>query len=228
VNLPSAKYVENRGIGYEKFLRAFVDAVIVDYKRLREAGSEMASKLRGKSLVRVRDPNGTDLTFDIEGRHVGVETGTLEDCLLSGRDCEVEIPAGEVYVAPVEDSADGTLVVDEIREHDIRGLELIFEGGRVQGFRAERGRDVFEDILEEAEGDKDRIAELGIGINYGMRPIGLTTFDEKALGTAHVAIGNNVHLGGANEASIHMDFVLRRPTITADNEVIIMKGARTS
>ncbi len=78
--------------------------------------------------------------------------------------------------------------------------------------------------MEKAEGDKDRIGEFGIGTNYGIKPVGWTIYDEKAMGTAHVAIGNNIHLGGANKASIHIDFVLDKPIIEADGKAIMRKG----
>jgi leucyl aminopeptidase (aminopeptidase T) len=223
-NLPSAKYVRDMGIDYEELLHGFTDAVRVDYSRLKDDSMKIASKVGERKLIRVCDLNGTDLVFKIEGRRVEVEVGTLEECFSRGKKCEVELPTGEVYVAPVENSANGILIVDELRDYDIRGLELCFDEGRIKSFRAEKGYDVFRKILERAEGDRDRIAEFGIGTNYGMKPIGWNTYDEKALGTAHIAIGNNTHLGGVNKASIHIDFILYNPTITADNELITEKG----
>ena len=80
---------------------------------------------------------------------------------------------------------------------------------------------MFKSRLERAEGSKDRIAEFGLGTNYGMKPIGWTLYDEKALGTVHMAIGNNTHLDGANKAPIHIDFTLSSPTLIADNELIM-------
>jgi leucyl aminopeptidase (aminopeptidase T) len=224
VNLPSAKYVEKIGINYENFLKTFINAVKVDYGKLREVGSHLVAKLDGKKLVHVQDSNGTDLTFNIEGRSVGVEVGTLEQCFSSGKECEVDVPAGEVYVAPIETSANGTLVVYELKEYGIRGLELHFKKGKIVDFKAEKGSNVFQNIMMKAEGDKDKIAELGIGINHGMKPIGWSIYDEKALGTAHIAIGNNTHLGGTNKASIHIDFILLSPNIEVDNEPIMQKG----
>lgn len=228
VNLPSAKYIESIGIDYEELLHVFTDAVEIDYSRLKDVGSKIASMFRGRRLVHIYDSNDTDLVFNIEGRCVEVEIGTLEECFSSGKNCEVELPAGEVYVAPVENSANGVLVVDELRDYGIRGLELCFENGRVKSFKAEKGRDTFRGIMERAEGDKDRIAELGIGTNYGMKPIGWNLYDEKALGTAHIAIGNNIHLGGVNKASIHIDCILHNPTITVDNELVMEKGKSTA
>jgi len=228
VNLPSAKFTEGIGIDYMDFLQTFTDAVRVDHKRIRKTGLEIASALRGKRLIHISDSNGTDLRFSIEGRRIGVEIGTLKDCFSTGKGCETEIPAGEVYVAPQENSANGVLVVDELRDYGVQGFQLRFERGRIMGFEAERGCSLFKKVLEKAEGDKDRIAEFGVGINYGMTPIGWSIYDEKALGTAHIAIGNNLHLGGVNKASIHVDFVLRNPTITADNESIMEKGEFTA
>jgi leucyl aminopeptidase (aminopeptidase T) len=73
---------------------------------------------------------------------------------------------------------------------------LSLEDGRIVDLRAKKGADALKRMLDDAEGDKDRIAELGIGINDGLKPVGWSVFDEKALGTAHIALGNNVHLGG--------------------------------
>jgi leucyl aminopeptidase (aminopeptidase T) len=227
VNLPSAKYAEDMGIDYEELLHVFTDAVRVDYSRLKDVGLKIASKLSGRKLVHIYDSNGTDLVFKIEDRHVGVEIGTLEECFSSGNPCEVELPAGEVYVAPVENSANGILVIDGLKDYGIRGLELYFDKGRVKSFRAKKGYDVFRDILKRAEGDKDRIAEFGIGTNYGMKPVGWNLYDEKAFGTAHIAIGDNIHLGGVNKASIHIDFVLHSANITVDDELVMEKGKFT-
>jgi leucyl aminopeptidase (aminopeptidase T) len=212
------------GISYTDFLWAFAKAVNVDYSKLRETGNAIASKLNEKQLIHVHDANGTDLTFNIDKRRVGVEVGTLEDCLSGGRECEAEVPSGEVYVAPIETSANGVLVVEEFRDYDIKKLELHFKAGKIKSFKAEKGKSVFRDLLEGADGDKDRIAEFGVGINYGMKPIGYRIYDEKALGTIHIAIGNNVHLGGVNRASIHYDFVLYNPNVEADNESVMREG----
>lgn len=224
VNLLSAESIENIGIDYKQYLQIFIKAVNVDYLKIRKIGNFIASKLRGKRVVHVYDDKGTDLTFNIDDRNVGVEVGTLEDCFSSGRECEVEVPGGEVYVAPIETSANGVLAVQEFRDYNIKNLKLHFKGGKIEKIEAERGSDVFKKLLNEAEGDKDRIAELGIGINYGVKLTGYRMFDEKALGTAHIAVGNNTQLGGVNKASIHWDFILNKPNIEVDGNIILKKG----
>jgi leucyl aminopeptidase (aminopeptidase T) len=225
VNLLSAGCIENMGIDYGRYLESFTKAVNVDYEKLRKVGDAFASELDGKKLVHVYDMKGTDLTFSIDKRHVGVEVGTLKDCFSNGKECEVEVPGGEVYVAPVETSANGALVVEEFRDYNIQNLELHFKKGKIASFKAEKGTDAFRDLLDKAEGDKDRIAEFGIGINHAMKLTGYRIYDEKALGTIHIAIGNNVHLGGVNKASIHWDFVLHSPNVEVD-DVLLMKNGK--
>ncbi len=224
VNLPSPKYIRAMGINYLEFLAAFINGVKVDYGRLRETGSNIASRLVGHNFVRVYHMNGTDLEFSIKNRRVRVEDGTVEDCYSTGTECGIDAPGGEVYVAPVETSANGILVVNEHKESGLKELKLEFKNGRITNFTAEKGSDVLEKLLNEAKGGKDIIGELGIGTNYAMKPVGWNTYDEKNLGTAHIAIGNNIHLGGANEASIHIDFVLDKPSIKADNQPFMEKG----
>jgi leucyl aminopeptidase (aminopeptidase T) len=224
VNLLSEKCLETMDMSYEKFLITFANAVNVDYDKVKQAGSAILESLHKRELIKITTPDGTDLTFSIKGRRVGIETGTLENCFSTGKECEVEIPAGEVYVAPIENSAYGTLVTDEVRDFGVQKLRMKFREGRIASFEAAKGKASFKRLLAEAQGQKDRIAELGIGINYGMTPIGLRIHDEKALGTAHIAIGNNIHLGGINKASIHIDFILYKPTIKADRDVIMKDG----
>ena len=224
VNLPSPKLIRAMRINHLEFLSTFINGVKVDYHRLRETGAALASRLDGKEYVRILHENGTDLRMRIQGRRVAFEAGTLEDCYSAGRECSVDVPAGEVYVAPVEDSANGVVVVDEHKDYRLSRLELHFQNGRLVEFNAQSGSEIFRKMLAEAEGEKDRIGEFGIGTNYGIKPVGWSIYDEKALGTAHVAIGRNVHLGGVNEASIHMDFVLNKPSIEVDSKLIMKKG----
>ncbi|NJE60301.1 aminopeptidase [Thermococcus sp. 21S7] len=215
VNLPSPAWLEEDGIDPDGYLREFASAVSVDYARMRRLGVKLMERLSGAKEVLITDGNGTRLRFSVEGREPGLEDGTLRDCRLERRECEVEVPAGEVYIAPVESSAFGRLVLP----HD--GLELEFRAGRVVSVSGERAGEL-RDRLETPGGDV--IAEFGIGLNPGVRPLGLRIFDEKALGTVHVAVGHNLHLGGANESGIHIDFVLPEPTVLVDGEMLMEEG----
>ncbi len=207
MNLPPPAWLEADGIKPSEYLLEFISAVDVDYARMRELGLAIMQSLDGAKEVLITDKNGTHLRLSIEGRKPGLEDGTLRDCRLKRRECEVEVPAGEVYIAPIEGSASGRLLLPH------EGLEINFEGGRIVSVRDGKAGELWESIKTPGG---DVIAEFGIGLNPGVKPLGLRMFDEKALGTVHVAVGHNLHLGGENESEIHIDFVLSKPTVLVD------------
>ncbi len=68
------------------------------------------------------------------------------------------------------------------------------------------------------------IAEIGIGTNDKAKLSGLILEDEKVLGTAHIALGNNLSMGGNVSVGIHLDGVIKKPDIWFDNKQIMKKG----
>jgi len=102
-------------------------------------------------------------------------------------------------------------------------LEL--SGGRLKKYTAEEGLELFKKRYENGTGDKDRIGELGIGINPAMKkPIGHTLLDEKIFGSIHLALGENKMYGGNNSSSMHWDLVMQNPTLRVDDTTIIQNG----
>jgi leucyl aminopeptidase (aminopeptidase T) len=84
-----------------------------------------------------------------------------------------------------------------------------------------RAADMLRELVERAGAGGDVIAELGIGLNHSVRPRGHVMLDEKAGGTAHVAIGRNTGFyGGDNEANIHVDCVFSGPEIEIDGRPV--------
>ena len=80
-----------------------------------------------------------------------------------------------------------------------------------------RAASMLRDLVEHAGPGGDVIAELGIGLNSTVKPRGHVMLDEKAAGTAHVAIGHNAgSYGGENQASIHVDCIFSSPEIEVD------------
>jgi leucyl aminopeptidase (aminopeptidase T) len=174
------------------------------------------AQVEGKRTIRLRGRAGTDLTFRIGERKWRTDATPIEAGEFHNH------PNGEVFVSPMEDGADGVLVADLTVPYTVGGLvdepvTLQFEGGRVRSIEGGKAAAMLHDLVE-ATGESGRvIAELGIGLNHAVRPRGHVLLDEKAGGTAHVAIGNNTgSYGGDNEASIHVDCVFSEPEIEAD------------
>ncbi|MFZ5814062.1 MAG: aminopeptidase [Bacillota bacterium] len=174
----------------------------------REA-ERLAARVRRHSAVRITSDTGTDLSLSYAGRPVHVETGVIDRPGTIGN-----LPGGEVFVAPLEQSAEGRLVVDLclgdlLLDQPVcltfqRGRVVAVEGGQAaQRLRQRLGRDDW----------AWTIGEFGLGANPHIRRRGRVALDEKALGTAHIALGANRSFGGVNPAETHYDCVLAEPRI---------------
>jgi hypothetical protein len=146
------------------------------------------------------------------------------------------VPSGETYIAPIEGSAEGTIVINGSLPGLViePGEEMIltFEWGRLTQVRPSDGpsaRWLHETQIAKAQAAGDlewsRLAEIGVGMNPVVtRLSGNMLLDEKAAGTAHIALGTNVFMGGTVYSTIHCDLVTRQPTLLIDGEVVVERG----
>jgi len=182
----------------------------VDYKEMKKRSRLVAAALKKAARIEVKAPNGTRISFERGNRIVEEDTGDLRRPGSFGN-----LPAGEVYLAPVEGTAQGKLVLEWAATRKLkRPLTLVIENGMVKLIR---GNEPFVDELHarfESSPLNANIAELGIGTNdRAKRPDNILE-SEKILGTAHIALGDNSTFGGKTKAPFHHDFVLFKPTVT--------------
>lgn len=197
-------------------------AVGTDYKNIADLTRKLSRIMENQETVVITAAAGTDLTMKITGRPLIEDTGLYTEPGEWGN-----LPAGEVYVAPIEGSANGHLVVDgslagiglltspvtvEIRD----GLAVSFSGGS----EAERLRE----ILDQAGPEGRNVAELGIGTNTSARLSGNILEDEKVLGTIHVAFGANASFGGRVQVGCHIDGIVLKPTLHIGDRPILIEG----
>jgi len=135
-------------------------------------------------------------------------------------------------VAPLATGAEGVCVIDRSIALGGEGLvdepvQLTFRQGRIVAVEGGRSAESTRAAIAEAGAGADVVAELGIGTNASARITGSVITDEKVLGTAHVAFGDNASAsyGGDNKAAIHVDGVMADATIEADGEVVFALGA---
>jgi leucyl aminopeptidase (aminopeptidase T) len=206
---------------------AFIEQSILDnemsadYEQIAELTLSLADRLRGSSIAHVSTALGTDLRLSLTGREWKVDTGKLR-----GRGMYGNLPAGEIYIAPNEDSAEGMLVIDKCLPGLLLSdpVKLFFEKGRVTHIEGGEGKRYLEDAFAQ-HGDTARvIAELGIGTNPQARLQGNIITDEKVLGTIHIAIGRNDFIGGKNISTTHIDGVVSQPTLEIDGKLLINNG----
>ncbi len=200
----------------------------VDYLKVKELCESLVKVLRGGNEVRVRTDYGTDLRFSIKDREWGVDTGLYVNPGDWGN-----LPAGEVYIAPLEGTGEGTVVIPRgwysgLKEDLIlkfsKGLVVEVEGGGDVGRKLRELLGLEPRVDDEVHRVRRNLAELGIGTNPKAKRPDNVLEAEKILGTVHIAIGDNSHLGGNTEADLHEDFVIPKPTLEVDGRLVMKNG----
>ncbi len=197
----------------------------VDYGELKKFTRRVARAIREGDRIELSAPNGTKISFRKGKRRVHEDNGDYRKPGAAGN-----LPAGEVYLAPLEGSANGRLVLEWAPTRKlICPVTLLVKDGTVAEIQ---GSDPF---AEELRGRLSaclkcgNIAELGIGTNsMATRPDNILE-SEKILGTVHIALGDNHTFGGKVKAPFHQDFVFFDPTVkvfpsSGEGRFIIKKG----
>ncbi len=174
------------------------DNPIAAWKALARRQEKLIAHIRGKHTVRIVGPD-TDLTMSVKGRIFISSAG------------HHNMPCGEFFTGPVEDSAEGHIRYDfPVCEggREIDGIRLVFRKGKVVEASAEKNEKYFLSMLDMDPGAR-RLGELGIGTNYGIQKfIKNILFDEKIGGTVHLALGESYpETGGKNKSALHWDMI---------------------
>jgi aminopeptidase len=222
---PTAAYAADAGMdleAYEEFVSA---AMFLDredpgaaWQELGRRQSGLVAYMNQVKSIRV-EADETDLKLSVAGR------------TWINSDGRRNMPSGEIFTGPVEDSVHGRLrcgfpVCRDGRE--VNGIALEFEAGRVVSAHAEAGEEYLRSMLDLDAGAR-RVGEIGLGLNPGInRFTGSILYDEKIGGTIHVALGQSYpETGGVNESALHWDLIVdtrRGGRITADGKVVMEDG----
>jgi aminopeptidase len=204
---PTEAYAQDAGMSLSEFEDFVYQACHVDddtpdpvafWQSVRKEQQRIVEALKGHDRVEVRGPN-CDLRLSIKGRTF------LNSCGLHN------MPDGEVYTGPVEDSVDGWIRFSypAIHEgHEVEGVELHFDHGRVSQATARRNQDYLLEMIDADPGSR-YLGEFAIGTNFGIqRFTRQILFDEKLGGTIHVAIGAGYpETGSVNRSALHWDMI---------------------
>ena len=168
------------------------------WQRQSDEVKRLAAWMEGKEQVHITAP-GTDITLGVEGRRFIPCVG------------EHNMPDGEFFTGPIEDSVNGEIAFSFPAAYggrDVAGVRFKFENGKVVDASAERGEEFLIEMLDTDDGAR-RLGELGIGTNYGISTgTKEILLDEKIGGTVHMAIGMSYpETGGVNDSAIHWDMV---------------------
>jgi leucyl aminopeptidase (aminopeptidase T) len=193
-----------------------------DYKAIERRTKHMVTLLSGAKEAHVTTDLGTDIAFSIAGREWLEDTGMVTEPGSS-----TNLPAGEAYLAPVEGTAQGIIVADG----SCAGVGVLREPIRIEvsgGYATEisggREAEALTRIISPFGQDARNIAELGIGTNDQARLSGSALEDEKVMGTVHIALGDNISMGGRVSVPSHLDLIIKAPTLVIDGREIMKQG----
>jgi aminopeptidase len=217
---PTPALAQDAGMTLPAFEDFLYGAVLLDWEAEHARISRYARLFDEADEVRIVG-DGTDLRLSLAGRRTEVDAGVGN------------MPGGEFFGCPVEDSAEGVITFGEFPQvwggRSIRNIRLRFEQGCVVDASADNETAFLLETLDVDDGAR-RIGELGIGCNPGItRYMGNVYFDEKIASSIHIALGFGFpDLGGMNESALHWDLVkdLRgNGRIELDGRVVQDRGA---
>jgi leucyl aminopeptidase (aminopeptidase T) len=192
-----------------------------DLEEIRRRGWAVVTALNRGSEARITCGHGSDLRIGLEGRFGIVDAGEL-----GNRGAFGNLPCGEGFIAPLEGTTEGTLVVDgSIASVGLLDtpVELTVRDGHLVEATGEDGAQLMELLTVHGE-DGTNVAELGIGTNEEAILTGNILEDEKILGTCHVAFGASAAIGGTVQVPVHLDCVVLEPTVEIDGETVVSGG----
>lgn len=191
---------------------------IAKWQGVHDVQQRLVDWLKGKDQVTVKGP------------HVDLQL-SIKDRTFINSDGKKNMPSGEIFTGPVEDSVNGWVRFSypAIRGgREVEGVELTFKDGRVVEASAEKNEDFLISQLDSDEGSR-YLGEFAVGTNYGIdRFTKSILFDEKIGGTIHMAVGAGYpETGSKNKSSVHWDFICDMRTdseIRVDGELFYQNG----
>ena len=201
------------GVTLEMLTHGALALTVEEHRRMQDFAQSLVRKLSQTITVEVTSPSGTDLLFSTEERPF------FTDTIIDWKEMKwMNLPTGEVIVAPVEDSLEGTLICDMA----IGGIgplknpiELKAKNGTVEQTLS-KDEKILRQINNTLETDEwaKVVGEFAFGINPKARFTEEFLEAEKILGTIHIAFGNNTDMpSGRNPSKNHMDFLISKPTV---------------
>jgi len=196
------------------FTEEMIPALDIDYEKMKKEIEKIFYLVGKKRNFTVSSPSGTDLTF--RARKCMDDTGILTE-----KGAFANLPAGEFTIHPV--NMNGLLVIDSFKDVVTEPLKAVIKNSRLQDLEGKDADDFLKLLIDNSA---KNIAEFGIGTNPKAKITGKTLMDEKVIGTCHIAFGNDLSFGGTNKSSVHLDTLVFKPTIYANDTLIMKNGVK--
>ena len=226
---PTSALAEQFAVPQEQLAEIFWSGVSVDYRRLQATGEKVRAIFDAGSEVHISNPNGTDLRVRIDDSMVYVNDGVVsdEERERGGPGRLVWLPAGEAYLAPMPETANGKVVIDRYfyRGREIRDFTLTFENGRLASMDAASDFADFKEEYDAAGPGKDVFGFIDVGLNPNVQiPTGSRMMVWMAAGMVTVGFGSNAWAGGHNNVPYGTTTHIPGSTVRVDGQVVVDGG----
>lgn len=207
---PTMADAQKAGMCYDDFYEFFLGAALVDYHKMAKDMEPLVELMSKTDRVHIVGP-GTDLSFSIKGLPVIPCAG------------EMNIPDGEVFTAPVRDSANGVVQYNTAAQRYGKKFvnpRLTFENGRIVKAECDGDAAGFNELLDSDAGAR-YLGEFAIGVNNAVtKSIGNTLYDEKIGGSFHLTPGNAyAESDNGNKSQLHLDIVCIQTAAMGGGEI---------
>jgi aminopeptidase len=215
---PTSSLAQEAEMSTEEFEDFVFNSTNIDWAKTSEKLQKVQKLMSSGTEISIIGEE-TDIKFSTKGRKYVVADGSCN------------MPDGEIFTAPVEDSTEGTIAFSYPSIYggrEVDGIKLEFKKGKIIKSTAEKNQDFLRTMISTDEGSL-KLGEFGIGLNPGIiRHVKNTLFDEKQNQTIHLAIGSAYpECGGVNKSAVHWDLIKdmrKNSRILLDGKVVAKNG----
>jgi len=236
VGYPTQSDAAINQLDFAAYKKVFWDALGADLQKISQDGNKLKQMLQGAKTVRVTSPSGTDFTFSVGNRPIFVDDGIMTDEKAKSQNFQtraVSLPGGTVFVAPIETSANGKVVIprDQCLFKPLTKETFDFNQGHIEHYKAESGGQCYADFMAPYDGPKDVFGFFQIGLNPGAK-IMENPGDYRpsnAAGLVSIGVGDNLLQGGSNKVrgGGGFGFPIVDATVIIDGKTVVQNGKLT-
>jgi len=212
--------------------KIYLSAIKIDHKELNRVQSEIVKLLRSET-IQVTTEAGTDLTFSIGDRPVTKQNGNAsKDAMKNARnriDLEIELPAGAIRVAPLEETVSGKMFIPSLLtgNGEVKDLKLEIKNGKIVKYEAKSGIEDFKSILKSQDA-LNYFREFGLGVNPALiipDEYEFIPYYGYGAGIVRLSLGNNLEIGGNVGGSGVQWLFFPKATVIVGDKIIVKNGA---
>lgn len=214
---PVEKLAAKAGLTLAELEELVLPALSASIPELQAEIAGALAQVSGAETLTVRSGQNCELTLSLAGRSWLSDDGYVDESdRRAGAICS-NLPAGSIYTTVVETATTGSIYLPQAAM--AREVILHFEQGRVVAVEAAEGAAELQALFDSHSGEPRRVSHIGVGLNpYLSRSVGSIIIDEHVYGNLFLALGENRYMGGQNESSLNIDFVVPEATLLVDGK----------